>query len=167
MAYDPKELERYRIGKNNVVKMILGIYGHSDSGKTSLIERLITELTWRGYTISTIKHTRGEFSVDSPGKDTDRHRKAGAKISCLISTSETGLISSTPLSLKKTIQLIETVGGTDVILVEGGKTEKIPKIAVGEIEAQEGTIFRYKKNLNEIIAFIEESIKTEKAIQQD
>lgn len=147
--------------------MILGIYGHSDSGKTTLIEKLITELTQKGYTISTIKHTRGDFSLDSPGKDTDRHRKAGAKISCLISASETALISSTPLSLKKTIKLIETIGGADVILIEGGKTENIPKIAVGEIEEHEGTLFRYNNNLDKILAFIEESIRTEKSSQED
>lgn len=142
--------------------MILGIYGHTAEGKTTLIEQIITKLIRRGYTVSTIKHTRGAISLDSPGKDTFRHRKAGAKITCLISASETTLIFSTPLSLSETTRLIKTVGGTDVILVEGGKDEKIPKVAIGEIEEQEGTIFRYKDNLNEILEFIEESITTEK-----
>lgn len=147
--------------------MIFGIYGHSNSGKTTLIEQIITKLTQKGYTISTIKHTRGELSLDSPGKDTYRHRKAGASITCLISASETAFFSSNPLNLNETIRLIETIGGTDVILVEGGKNEKIPKVAVGEIESQEGTIFRYKNNLDEILEFIEEAIKTEKAGKKD
>ncbi len=147
--------------------MILGIYGYSADGKTTLIEQLVSKLSRRGYTVSTIKHTRGEFSLDSPGKDTFRHRKAGAKITCLISTSETSLISSTPLSLNETIRLINSVGGTDVILVEGGKDEKIPKVAVGEIEEQEGTIFRYKNYLDEILKFIEKAIITEKVAKQD
>lgn len=146
--------------------MILGIYGYSAEGKTTLIEQLVTELSQRGYTVSTIKHTRGEISLDSPGKDTYRHRKAGAKITCLMSSSETTLISKIPLSLNDMIKVIETIGGSDVILVEGGKDEKIPKVAVGEIEAQDGTIFRYKNNLEEILEFIEDSIKIEKAIQQ-
>jgi len=147
--------------------MILGIYGYSAEGKTTLIEQLVTELSQRGYMVSTIKHTRGEISLDSPGKDTYRHRKAGAKITCLMSSSETTLISKIPLSLNDMIKVIETIGGSDVILVEGGKDEKIPKVAVGEIEAQEGTIFRYTNNLDEILEFIEESIKTEKAVKND
>jgi len=142
--------------------MILGIYGYSAEGKTTLIEQLVTELSRIGYTVSTIKHTRRDFSLDSPGKDTFRHREAGAKITCLISASETSLILSTPLSLNETIRLIESLCVTDVILVEGGKGEKIPKVAVGDIEEQEGTIFRYKNNLDEILEFIKGSIKTEK-----
>lgn len=147
--------------------MILGIYGYSAEGKTTLIEQLVTELSRIGYTVSTIKHTRGDFSLDSPGKDTFRHREAGAKITCLISASETSLILSTPLSLNETIRLIESLGVTDVILVEGGKGEKIPKVAVGDIEEQEGTIFRYKNNLDEILEFIKVLIKTEKVTKQD
>lgn len=54
-----------------------------------------------------------------------------------------------------------------MILVEGSKTEKIPKIAVGEIEAQKGTIFRYKNNLDKSLEFIEETIKTNKVVKQD
>lgn len=141
--------------------MILGIYGLSNSGKTTLVEQLIVELTQRGYSVSTIKHTRGVFSLDTPGKDTDRHRKAGAKVSGLISASETALISSTPLSMKKTIKLINAIEKPDVLLIEGGKTEKIPKIAVGDIEAQEGTIFRYDNNLDAILAFIIRAINEE------
>ena len=141
--------------------MILGIYGLSNSGKTTLVEQLVTELTQRGLTVSTIKHTRGAFSLDTPGKDTDRHRKAGANVSGLISASETALISSTPLSVKKTITLINAIEKPDVLLIEGGKTEEIPKIAVGDIEAQEGTLFRYHNNLEEILEFIIRAVNAE------
>lgn len=147
--------------------MILGIYGYSADGKTTLIEQLISELSRRGYTVSTIKHTREEISLDTPGKDTFRHRKAGAKITCLMSASESTFITKTPLNLYDMIRVIESIGGTDVILIEGGKGEKIPKVAVGEIEAQEGTIFRYTNNLDEILEFIEDSIKTEKSVKND
>lgn len=153
------ELREKRIW--DVLRMILGIYGLSNSGKTTLIEQLVMELTRRGFTVSTIKHTRGAFSLDTPGKDTDRHRKAGAMISGLISASETALISSTPLSLEKTIELINAIEKPDVLLVEGAKTEKIPKVAVGDIEAQEGTIFRYQNNLEEILDFVIHTVKAE------
>jgi len=142
--------------------MIIGIYGMSNSGKTTLVEQLVVKLTQRGFTVSTIKHTRGDFSLDTPGKDTDRHRKAGAKISGLISASETALISSTPLSLKKTIELIDAIEKPDVLLIEGGKTAKIPKIAVGDIEAQEGTIYRYDNNLDEILEYIYQTVNAER-----
>ena len=114
--------------------MILGIYGRSNSGKTTLIEKLITELRKKNYTVSTVKHSLRPISLDTPGKDTDRHRKAGAKISCLISASETTLISNDSLSLEKAIKLIEIIEKPDIILVEGCKSENIPKIAVGDIE---------------------------------
>lgn len=142
--------------------MILGIYGYSDSGKTTLIERLITELTQKGYKVSTIKHSTEKISLDTPGKDTYRHRDAGANISCLISASETTMISKSPFSLDTAIKMIEVVGGIDLILIEGGKSENIPKIAVGDIEILDQTIFRYTGNLDNILEYIENTIKTEK-----
>ncbi len=142
--------------------MILGVYGYSNSGKTTLIERLITELTQKGYKVSTIKHSTEKISLDTPGKDTYRHRDAGANISCLISASETTLISKSPLSLDNAIKMIEVIGGIDLILIEGGKSENIPKIAVGEIELLDKTIYRYSDNLDNIIEHIENTIIAEK-----
>ena len=142
--------------------MILGVYGYSNSGKTTLIERLITELTQKGYKVSTIKRSNEKISLDTPGKDTYRHRDAGANISCLISASETTLISKSPLSLDNAIKMIEVIGGIDLILIEGGKSENIPKIAVGEIELLDKTIYRYSDNLDNIIEHIENTIIAEK-----
>ncbi len=150
-----------------MIKMILGVYGYSNSGKTTLIERLITELTQKGYKVSTIKHSSKKISLDTPGKDTYRHRDAGANISCLISASETTLISKSPLSLDNAIKMIEVIGGIDLILIEGGKSENIPKIAVGEIELLDKTIYRYSDNLDNIIEHIENTIIAEKGSQQN
>jgi molybdopterin-guanine dinucleotide biosynthesis protein B len=147
--------------------MILGVYGYSNSGKTTLIERLITELTQKGYKVSTIKHSNEKISLDTPGKDTYRHRDAGANISCLISASETTLISKSPLSLDNAIKMIEVIGGIDLILIEGGKSENIPKIAVGEIELLDKTIYRYSDNLDNIIEHIENTIIAERGSHQD
>ena len=150
-----------------MIKMILGVYGYSNSGKTTLIERLITELTQKGYKVSTIKHSSKKISLDTPGKDTYRHRDAGANISCLISASETTLISKSSLSLDNAIKMIEVIGGIDLILIEGGKSENIPKIAVGEIELLDKTIYRYSDNLDNIIEHIENTIIAEKGSQQN
>ena len=58
---------------------IFGITGWKNSGKTTLTERLVAELTWRGWTVSTVKHAHHGFDVDQPGTDSHRHREAGAR----------------------------------------------------------------------------------------
>ena len=57
---------------------ILSIVGKSNSGKTTLLEKLITELTGRGWRVATIKHNKHGFNIDHEGKDSYRHKKAGA-----------------------------------------------------------------------------------------
>ena len=57
---------------------LYGIVGWKNAGKTGLMERLVTEITSRGITVSTIKHAHHNFDVDQPGKDSYRHRAAGA-----------------------------------------------------------------------------------------
>ena len=58
---------------------IYGIIGYKNAGKTSLVERLVTEITGRGFSVSTVKHAHHAFDLDHPGKDTFRHRQAGAR----------------------------------------------------------------------------------------
>ena len=58
---------------------IYGVVGWKNSGKTGLMERLVTEITGRGFSVSTVKHAHHSFDVDHPGKDSHRHRVAGAR----------------------------------------------------------------------------------------
>jgi molybdopterin-guanine dinucleotide biosynthesis protein B len=100
---------------------VVGIVGRQGSGKTTLIERLIPALRDRGLSVSTVKHTHHhDIELDTPGKDSYRHRKAGA--SEVIVTSDTGWVriaaSAIPASLP---ELIAELRPVDVVLVEGFK----------------------------------------------
>jgi molybdopterin-guanine dinucleotide biosynthesis protein B len=108
-----------------------GFAGWSGSGKTTLIERLIPRLRARGLTVSLIKHAHHAFDVDRPGKDSYRHREAGA--------TEVLLTSSTRWALMHELRgapepgLAEQLGRLspcDLVLVEGFKFAAIPKLEV-------------------------------------
>ena len=98
---------------------VVAIVGNSGSGKTTLIERLIPALRTRGLTVSTIKHTHHHpIELDTPGKDSHRHRVAGAAE--VIVASDTGwarvAASAEPASLAVLLRQLRPV---DVVLVEG------------------------------------------------
>ena len=57
---------------------VYGVIGWKNSGKTSLMERLVAEITGRGFSVSTVKHVHHDVDLDQPGKDSHRHRAAGA-----------------------------------------------------------------------------------------
>jgi len=100
---------------------VVGIVGHSGSGKTTLIEKLIPALRRRGLTVSTIKHTHHhEIALDPPGKDSHRHRTAGASEVIVASDSGWARISSSnePAGLQILLGQLRPV---DVVLVEGFK----------------------------------------------
>jgi molybdopterin-guanine dinucleotide biosynthesis protein MobB len=100
---------------------VIGIVGHQGSGKTTLIERLIPALRARGLSVSTIKHTHHHrVELDVPGKDSHRHRMAGAAEVILASDAGWARLaaSSQPATLD---QLLAELRPVDVVLVEGFK----------------------------------------------
>jgi molybdopterin-guanine dinucleotide biosynthesis protein MobB len=100
---------------------VVGIVGHSGSGKTTLIEKLIPAARHRGFTVSTIKHTHHHrIELDPPGKDSHRHRTAGALEVIIASDSGWARVasSSEPATLQTLIGQLRPV---DVVLVEGFK----------------------------------------------
>jgi molybdopterin-guanine dinucleotide biosynthesis protein B len=110
---------------------ILSIVGRSNSGKTTLLEKLIRELSRRGRRIGTIKHHfHGPVEVDVPGKDSWRHKRAGAKTVALSSPGTLFLLGDTqgewPLEAIAHHALFEV----DLILTEGFKSGPMPKIEV-------------------------------------
>jgi molybdopterin-guanine dinucleotide biosynthesis protein B len=110
---------------------ILAIIGKSGSGKTTLIEKLLKILTARGHTIATIKHDAHRIEIDKKGKDSWRHREAGAAAVALVSS---GLLFftkklKTPLSLSE-VRDAYLADGYDLILAEGFKRDRFEKIAV-------------------------------------
>jgi len=109
---------------------IVSIVGKSKSGKTTLIEKLIRELNSRGYRVATIKHTPEGMSFDEPGKDSWRHIDAGSEATALSSPGRTVLIK--PVTRDITLDEIAHFVGEDydIILTEGFKQGKAPKIEV-------------------------------------
>jgi molybdopterin-guanine dinucleotide biosynthesis protein MobB len=108
---------------------IYGVVGFKNAGKTGLMERLVSELTERGFSVSTVKHAHHQFDVDQPGKDSFRHREAGASQTLLASSTRWALMSELrgeqepPLS-----ELLEKLSPVDLVLVEGYKRDQHPKI---------------------------------------
>lgn len=109
---------------------VISFVGKAESGKTTLLEKLIPELRRRGYQIGVIKHHVHEFDMDTPGKDTWRHAQAGAATVVLSSPTGIGLIENTATDLPIS-QLVERFfQKVDLVLTEGYKHESFPKIEV-------------------------------------
>ena len=113
---------------NPDIPPIVSIVGRSNSGKTTLIEKLIPELKRRGYRIGTIKHTHHAPDIDRPGKDTSRHSAAGADTVMLASSGRVAMIKQTDA------EGIDALAGyfndVDLLMTEGYKREPKPKIEV-------------------------------------
>lgn len=111
---------------------IIGVAGHSGSGKTTLIERLVTELGRRGLRLGVVKHAHKGFSMDRPGKDTDRFFVAGADPVLVSGPSESALRFRDPVALEDADPwLCRLFSPADLVLVEGFKGAPWPRIWVG------------------------------------
>jgi molybdopterin-guanine dinucleotide biosynthesis protein B len=111
---------------------VVGFSGYSGSGKTHLVERLIPALKLRGLRVSVVKHAHHKFDIDHPGKDTFRHREAGAFEVVVASDLRLALIREFEQPVSLTVhQLIgELYDGVDWVLVEGFKQSDLQKIEV-------------------------------------
>lgn len=104
--------------------------GHSNSGKTTLVERLIPELTRRGLRIATIKHAHHKVRLDTEGKDSWRYKEAGAALSMLVTTSALQLVADASEN-REPHQLAERfLGEADLVLAEGFSHSPGPKVEV-------------------------------------
>ncbi len=110
---------------------ILSIVGRSNSGKTTLLEKLIRELTQRGCRIGTIKHHfHGPVEVDVPGKDSWRHKRAGARVVALSAPETLFVVRDTAGELPLELIAHQALFEVDLILTEGFKSGSAPKIEV-------------------------------------
>jgi molybdopterin-guanine dinucleotide biosynthesis protein MobB len=109
---------------------VISIIGKAKSGKTTLLEKLIKELSIRGYRIGTIKHTRHEGQLDAPEKDTWRHIKAGSLATAL--STPNGILFIKPMSIEPGLEEVTRLFGDemDLIITEGFKYSNTPKIEV-------------------------------------
>ena len=114
---------------------VFGITGWKNAGKTGLMERLVAEITGRGYTVSTLKHAHHTFDVDHPGKDSHRHRIAGASQVLLASTERWALMNEHRGAEEPSLsELLVKLDPVDLVLVEGWKRDSHPKIEAWRTE---------------------------------
>lgn len=110
---------------------ILGIAGWKNSGKTTLVRALITELTNRNIRVSTLKHAHHYFDIDQPGTDSYKHRKAGAQEVLIVSSRRWALIhEETEVSKPDLTTMLGKLEDTDLVLVEGFKSLSFPKLEI-------------------------------------
>jgi molybdopterin-guanine dinucleotide biosynthesis protein B len=116
---------------------VVGFSGFSGSGKTHLVERLIPALKLRGLRVSVVKHAHHDFDIDHPGKDTWRHREAGAFEVVVASDRRLALMREFEQPAKLTVHqlLAELYEGVDWVLVEGFKSSNLLKMEVWRAEA--------------------------------
>ncbi|GAA6174328.1 molybdopterin-guanine dinucleotide biosynthesis protein B [Sulfitobacter pacificus] len=108
---------------------LYGIVGWKNAGKTGLMERLVTEITGRGFSVSTVKHAHHSFDVDHPGKDSFRHRAAGATEVLLASRNRFALMHELRDEEEPSLtELLTRLSAVDLVLVEGYKRDAHPKI---------------------------------------
>lgn len=108
---------------------VYGVTGWKNSGKTTLTERLVAEIAGRGFRVSTVKHAHHDSEVDHPGRDTYRHRQAGAGQVILSSPNRWALMSELRGQPEPSLgRLLAMLDPCDLVLVEGYKREAHPKV---------------------------------------
>jgi molybdopterin-guanine dinucleotide biosynthesis protein MobB len=114
---------------------VFGIVGWKNAGKTGLMERLVTEITSRGFTVSTVKHAHHTFDVDHEGKDSHRHRVAGASEVLLASRNRFALMHELRGEDEPTLeQLLTKLSPVDLVLIEGYKRDSHAKVEAHRAE---------------------------------
>jgi molybdopterin-guanine dinucleotide biosynthesis protein B len=127
---------------------VFGIAGYSGSGKTTLLEKLIPELTGRGLKVSVIKHAHHGFDIDRPGKDSYRHREAGACEVLLSCNDRWALMHERRQEAEPTLdELLGHLSPCDLVLIEGFKQEPVPKIEVFRPENGKPTLFAERNDI--------------------
>lgn len=110
---------------------VIGVAGFKNAGKTTLVEKLVSELTRRGHRVSTVKHAHHSFDIDHEGRDSFRHRKAGATEVAVVSRHRWAVIhelrneSEPPLGA-----ILAKLAPCDLVIVEGYKRDAHQKIEV-------------------------------------
>ena len=127
--------------------IMLGFYGHSNSGKTTVIDGLVKRYRRRGLRVAVVKNTAHKgFELDLEGSDSWRHAKAGANAVGLLSDDKAAvLVNRIPgrgQSIELIVELIKKAARPDIVFLEGFKHAGMEKVAVGDIGSLPGTILR-------------------------
>lgn len=138
----------------------IGIAGYSGSGKTTLIEKVIPCLVMEGFRVSLIKHAHHEFDLDHPGKDSHRHRMAGATEVLVASSHRWALLHELRGDAEPTLEeQLKHFAPCDVVIVEGWKYQAMPKIEVHR--KLSGKPLLFPEDVSVIAVASDESLATE------
>lgn len=117
---------------------VFGITGWKNSGKTTMTERLVTELTKRGWKISTVKHAHHDFDIDKEGTDSFRHRAAGASEVAIVSDRRWAVIHELREENEPSLEaILARLSPCDLVLVEGYKRNDHLKLEVRRLQARD------------------------------
>ena len=131
---------------------ILGFAGYSGSGKTTLLEKIIPLLQQHGLRVSVIKHAHHDFDIDRPGKDSFRHREAGAHEVMIASGYRWALMHELRNEAEPTLeQLCSRLSPCDLVLIEGYKFSDIPKLEVHRIVAGHPLLYPEDPNIIAVV----------------
>lgn len=130
------------------------IAGWSGSGKTTLVEKLIPELKKKGLYVGTVKHHHGSLELDKPGKDSWRHRQAGAVRTIISSPDRVGMVMNVDHD-PDIDELLPFMAGVDIVIVEGYKDKKRPKIEIFRSAVHEEPCFLDDPNLIALASDVE------------
>jgi molybdopterin-guanine dinucleotide biosynthesis protein B len=126
---------------------VVSVVGKSNSGKTTLIEKMIGELIRRGYRVATIKHNRHGFEIDHEGKDSWRHKQAGARTTVIASAHRVAVVEDVEKDLDIGELVDRYIRDVDIVLSEGFKKNPFPKIEVNRSEMNQALICSHADNL--------------------
>ena len=131
----------------------IGFIGYSNSGKTTLIEKLIPRFRAQGLTVSAIKNAHHGFDMDRPGKDSHRYREAGAGQVLISTTERWALLTETPAGHATLEDLLAQLAPCDLVIVEGFKSEgRIPRIEVRRASVGDPPIYPHDPNVIAVAA---------------
>lgn len=146
-----EQIQPLRIVIDRALPPVVAVVGYSGVGKTTYIEKLIVALTRRGLNVGTIKHDVHGFEMDKPGKDTWRHKKAGARTTLISSPYQIGMVRD--VDHDHSLQELTTfLTGMDFILAEGFKRSSVPKLEIYRPEVYKDPICRNDRNLLALIS---------------
>ncbi len=112
---------------------MVSVVGKSDSGKTTVVEKLIAELAGRGWRVASVKHHVHEVDIDVPGKDSWRHARAGAEVSMISSPSQFAVVRK--VGSERTLEeIVEAAGDVDIVISEGFQRAGEVRIEVSRME---------------------------------
>jgi molybdopterin-guanine dinucleotide biosynthesis adapter protein len=117
------------------MQKVIGVCGFKNSGKTTLVEKLVRHLTEQGYKISTVKHAHHDFDIDHEGRDSFRHRKAGASEVAVVSQNRFAIMNELRGAEPPTLdEILTKLSPCDLVIVEGYKRDTHDKIEVRNLE---------------------------------